>query len=428
MGAEGLQNAVALGQERVAEVADYIGNTKHPLFQWVMTKKDKERLTYYGKRLPFFATQDGGETFFDYSDPTFRDYVPEESEAMRIYPANFAKSLKLKGDMLRSLMAGDPNTFDDYERKVKRFARAARQLLSVMFHGDGTGTLAISNSTINSTGAATLNCLYESAGTSAQAITKGAQYLRKNETYQAINPSTEAVRGTFTVTVEGKRSCSINVTAGTIAPNDKIVLVGSYKKVPNGLRQLANFANRVLQNYNTANNPHLNTPYYDMGGNAITPDAFKFAKSLVQALSNDENEANSKMIIMTFGHNYQLTSQGFQYRQYTDPKGNQTIHGVFSKYIDADGDVHFLDADAPDEQIRILDAASYHVGEEKPWGLYEGKDWEMIQGTNSAGSDVYFRAIGWHGQLYKEPRGICDAVIDDIAHSGADYPSPTYVA
>lgn len=424
---EGLANAVALGQERVAEVAGFIGNTERPLFQWAMTKKDKAALTYQGKRLPFFATKDGGETFFGYSDPSFRDYVAETSDAMRVYPANFAKSIKLKGDMQRGLERNDPTFFDSYDKKMTRSAEYAKQLLSFLFHGDGTGTLAINNSTISGTGAGqTINCLYTSGGTSAVGITKGATQLRQGETYQFINPSTEAVRGTFTVTAQGRRSVVANVTSGTGAVNDKIVLVGSYKLVPNGISNLADFNNRVLQNYNTANNTMLNTLYYAMGGNVITPAAFRTAKGYVQTDANDVNASEGKMIVMTPGHQTQLVNQAFQYRTYTDPKGNQTVHGVFSKYIDADGDVHFVDADARDEQIRILNAAAYHVGEEKPWGMYNDNSWIMLHGTYTNGSDQYFKAIGWHGNMYKEPKGIDDVVIDNVAHSGADYPSQAH--
>lgn len=427
MPGEGIANAVALGQDMIKEQVEYIGQTERPLWQWAMTRKEKMRLTFFGKRLPFFATKDGGETFFSYSDPSFRAYIPEESDFMRIYPANFAKSMQLKGDLKRGLEANDPNFFDDFEKKWKRFLDYAKQLMSFMFHGDGSGTLAVSNTAIGGLGAASLTCFNSSGGTSAQAITKGATQLRKNEVYDAIIPATGAVRGTFTVTAEGRVTCTVNVTAGTVAVNDLLVVTGSYNLVPVGLRHLSSFENRVLQNYDTANNTQLNTPVFAMGGNVVTPAAFKVAKGLVQTFNNDMNAASAKMIIMTPGHNVQLTNQAFAYRQYTDPKGNETVFGVFSKYIDADGDVHFLDADAPDEQIRILSSEAYHVAEEKAWGYVDGNtDFTMLHGTYLAGSDQYFRPISWNGQLYKDPKGIDDAIIDNLAHTGAEYPKQAY--
>ena len=112
-----------------------------------------------------------------------------------------------------------------------------------------------------------------------------------------------------------------------------------------------------------------------------------------------------------------------------NPRGNETVYGVPSKYVDADGDIHFLDADAPDDQIRILDANSYHVAESMPWGVYndDGQEFRMLFGTYNAGSDEWMKAIGWQGQLYKDGRALSDVVITNIAHSGADYVTQAYV-
>lgn len=424
MSAEGLANAIALGRERVEIVKEFQGQYTYPWFKHLMAQK-KQKLDEFGRRITLFLSEDGGETFFTYAGGSdFRDYIPPEYDAMRTYPARFAKAIVLNGDMYRHLKAGtNENYFQSYQQKMDTAAVAARKILSRHFHGDATGTLALAINNIGSTGVATLQGMYTSGGTSAQASTKGTAWLKKNEIYNAINPSTEAVRGTFTVLTEGRRTCSVNVTAGTIAINDKIVQSGSYKKVPVGIRYLANFSNRVLQNYNTANAPQLNTPYYAAGGNAISPSAFSIAKALVQTFTNDANEAKGKLIIMTPGHQTTLVNQAFQYRQLVNPKGNETVYGTPKKYIDADGDVHFIDADAADEQIRILDAASYSMGEDMPWGFYndDGNEWRMRAGANNSGSDVYFGAIGWHGNLEKMGVAYCDSVIDNIAHSGTDY-------
>jgi hypothetical protein len=347
---------------------------------------------------------------------------------MRVYPSRFAVAVAFNGDMLRALRRGDENYFTSYSRRMDQTANASKKVLSRHFHGDGTGTLCISSSAIGGTGVASFSGTVSSGGTSAHACTKGTAWLKKNEIYDAINPSTEAVRGTFTVLTEGRQTCSINVTAGTIASGDKIVITGSWKKVPMGLRYLCDFSNRVLQNYDTTNAQNLNTPVYDMGGNAITPSAFSFAKGLIQAYTNDGEEAKGKMIIMTQAHQKTLVNQAFQYRQYVNPKGDMTVYGVPSKYVDEDGDVHFIDADAPDEQVRMLDASSYMVGEDMPWGVYndDGKEWRMRHGTADSGSDVWFLALGWHGQLYKKGVALCDTIIDDTAHNGADYITQSY--
>jgi hypothetical protein len=428
MAAEGLTNAIALGQERIKKVTKLQGQFTYPLFKYVMAK-DKKPLNEFGRRIILYLSEDGGETFFTYSAPSFRDYVPPEYDAMRVYPARFAKAVVLNGDMLRALRRGDDNYFLRYQEKMDNAAVAARKILSRHFHGDGTGTLSIATSAHAVLGAITLTGMFTSGGTSAQASTKGTAWLKKNETYDAIDPAAETVRGTFTVTLEGRRQVGATLLSGTIAINDKIVQTGSYKKVPVGLRHLANSASRVLQNYNTANALQLNTPVYAAGGAAISPSAFAVAKGLVETFTNDETEAEGKLIIMTPGHQITLTSQGFQYRQYIDPKGKETISGFSGwKYVDQEGDMHFIDADAPDEQIRILDKASYSVGEDMPWGLYDddGNEWRMRPGTNNSGSDVYFTAIGWHGQLEKAGVALCDALIDNVAHSGTDYATQSY--
>jgi hypothetical protein len=348
---------------------------------------------------------------------------------MRVYPARFAKAVVIQGEMLRSLKKGDDNYFQRYEEKITKAGDAARKVLSRLFHGGNTGVMCISTSTIGGTGVANMNGMYTSGGTSADHSTKGTSHLKKNELYDAIDPVAETVRGQLTILTEGRRTVSVNVTSGTISANDLIVIRGSYKKVPVGLRHLADFNNRVCQNFNTANSTNLNTPYYDGGGNPLSPAAFSFAKGLVQTFANDVNEAKGKMIIFTPGHQKTLVNQAFQYRQYVNPKGDETVYGVPSKYIDSDGDVHFLDADAPDEQVRILDANSYSVGESMPWGYYDddGNQWRMRHGSNTSGSDVWFTAIGWQGQLEKAGRAFCDAVIDNVAHDGTDYVKQAYV-
>ncbi len=430
MASLGLQNVAALLQERVLSTAKFIGENEAPFFKYIMSLK-KGRITEEGMRIPFQTAEDGGDTYFTYADSSFRPYIPAEYDAMRVYPARFAKSLQFTGEMLRILRNGlaTEGQVGSMAAKTEESAKSSRKILNRHFHGDGTGTLSISQSAIGATGVATLAGMYITSGTSAHTSTKGTSWLKKNEIYQAINPATDAVRGVFTVLTPGKRTCSINVTSGTIASGDLIVLFSSYKKVPVGIRLLANFNNRVMQNFNTANAADMNTPVIDNGGNPISPAAFSAAKTLVQVFNNDAMQDRGRLIIMTPGHNSTLVNQAFQYRSYTNPRGNETVYGVPSKYVDADGDIHFLDADAPDDQIRILDANSYHVAESMPWGVYDddGQEFRMLFGTYNAGSDEWMKAIGWQGQLYKDGRALSDVVITNIAHSGADYVTQTYI-
>lgn len=419
--AEGLHNITVLGQERVKRVKEFQGQSTRPLWDYLMKGK-KEKVDDFGMRIPLYLAEPGGHTLFDYSAPNFRPPIAPEDDAMRIYPSRTQIGIELNGDMLRGLKENRQNWWIKYQERVDRTVDVHKKLLSRLFHGDGTGTLAIAGNTIGGTGPATLNGVVSTGGTSGVAKTKGTAWLQKNEVYDAINPSTNAVRGTFVVTAEGRSSCAINVTAGTISTNDPICVTGGWKKAPNGIYNLANFSNRVVQGFDTTNAPSLNTPVYDAGGNAVSPAAFSYAKGLVQTRMNDEGEEKGKLCIMTPGHQKTLVNQQFQYRQLTNPKGDETVYGVASKYVDMDGDIHFVDADAADDQIRLLDSNSYGVAEDMPWGFYndDGLTWRQKAGGGN-GADVWYCNIGWQGQLYKAGVAECDAIIDDVAHSGADY-------
>lgn len=423
-------NIAVLAQDKVKTVREFQGQDSHPLFQWMMKGKKETIDEISPLRVTLYLSEPGGFTAFDYSAaPDFRAPVSPEDDAMRVYPAQTAQAIRINGNMLRGLKAAKKEWFIRYDDWISRTVNVHKKELSRHFHGDGSGTVSVAANTIGGTGVATLNGTVSTGGTSGVGRTKGTAWLRKGETYDAINPSTEAVRGTFVVLSEGRQSCSINVTSGTVSTSDPIVVTGTWKKVPVGLRHLADFNNRVLQNFDTTNAPNLNTPVYDAGGNAISPSAFSYAKGLIQTFMNDVQEEKGKLIVMTPGHQKTLVNQAFQYREYTDPKGNETAYGVFSKYVDMDGDVHFIDADAPDEQIRILDGNAYGIAEAMPFGFYDDLDtmkWRMLHGANSSGSDRYFTALGWQGNPYKAGVAFCDAIIDDVAHDGADYVKQAY--
>lgn len=420
--AEGLTNAIALGNERIERIKKFQGQSAYPLFDWVM-RQPKTHLDDFGLRLPVYLAEPGGETFFTYAAPDFRAPIAPEDDAMRVYPARSAVAIALNGDMLRKLKRGEDSAFLKYQERIDRTAMSLKKILSRHFHGDGTGAIGIASSAHGATGVVTLTGQFVGGGTSAQASTKGTSNMKKNEIYDFINPATEAVRGTGTVLTEGRRSVSLNLTAGTIAIGDKIVQSGSWKKVPVGLRNLVGFANRIVQNFDTATAPNMNSPVYDLNGAATSPSAFSVAKGLVQTYLNDGMEEKGKIVVMTYGHQKTLVNQAFQYRQYVNPKGDETVYGVASKYVDSDGDIHFLDADAPDDQIRIIDANTLSVGEDMPWGVYndDGNEWRMRPGAFSSGSDIWVLSMGWQGQLKKAGVMMADAIIDDVAHSGSDY-------
>jgi hypothetical protein len=146
---------------------------------------------------------------------------------------------------------------------------------------------------------------------------------------------------------------------------------------------------------------------------------FANAKTLVNIAANDMNEAMGRLIVMTPGQETMLRIQQFGYRQYN---GNETVKGVAGKYVDADGDSYIFDADGAEDRIYILDGNSFYLGEEKKFGIFDedGMDLRMLAGASSVGSDGFFLAIGWGGNLIKdvsEGRAQSDAYIDRLSQT-----------
>src|ERR1041385_2584612 len=143
-----------------------------------------------------------------------------------------------------------------------QYTETFRKRMNQYFYGTGNGAVAYSASTITTLGTQTLSGTTTAATTPGQ--TKGTMWLGEAETYQAINASTGAVRGTFTVTTPSATSCTINLLSGTISSGDPIVIQGSYQLAMRGLGWLISDQNRVLQGLDTSVFPDLNAPVVDL--------------------------------------------------------------------------------------------------------------------------------------------------------------------
>lgn len=410
-----------MAQEQVKNVRQFQGQSTTPLWEWV-NKSEKMSLSDFQTRITHWIGMPTGITFFDDSNTSFRAPTAPVFEAMRVRPAMTAETIRLNGNIFIELKNGNKQLFLSLAERINMSFVGHKRYISRLLHGDGTGTLAIAQTNINSTGPATLAGQVSSGGSSAVASTKGTAHLVKNDIYDAINPATEAVRGTFRVDQEGRQSCSVNVLSGTVAVGDKIVVTGSWKKVSNGIRNLCDGSSRIVQGVDTALFPSFNSNVYDGGGNAVSPSGISYAKGMIDTALNDQSESNSKWIIMTPGHQKTLVNQEFAYRVHNDPKGG-TVKGVFTKYVDQDGDKTFVDADAPDDQIRILEESAYKAGQLMPFGWYnlDGLKTRMLHGTNDAGSDTWFMSFGCKFNLMKKGVAKADVVYDNLAHVGADF-------
>jgi hypothetical protein len=417
-----------LGKERVAEKAQFTGETKYPLASHFFSRK-KKPLDEQGYRMPIITRRPGGHHLYGQSSTDFRTPVALDSDSMRVYPVWYEIGQKFTGATLRALRRGSETQLLKYREVIGLLTDSAKKRLNHYFHGDGTAALSVcADAAINGTGSKTFTAQTLASSATGEAETKGCVRLEKGHTYALIDTDGATINAVFEVTTAGKSSCTVNVTTAnaTSASGDYVVDLGisastsSNRKAPQGLRSLC-AASGVVQNFDRANDVNTKTPRVNGSDLPITPYVFANAKTLVNIAANDQNEAMGRLIVMPPGQDTLLRIQQFGYRQY---QGNETVKGVAGKYIDADGDTYLYDADAAEDRIYILDGNSFYLGEEKKFGIFDEDSLEMrmLAGTPGVGSDGFFMAIGWGGNLIKdvsESRFQCDAYIDRLSQTDA---------
>ncbi len=432
MASTGFEAVANLGRERVAERFTTIGETKHPLLAHFMGRK-KRPLDQQGYRMPMITQEPGGHNLYAQGASDFRAPTAMDSDSMRVYPVWYELAHQLDGATLRSLKGGNETQLMSYRRDIGLLTDVALKRLNFYMHGDGTAALAVCGSVLTTTGAGqTLTCLTLATSGAGEAETKGGVRLKKNHVYAIMNSSTNAIKAIFTVTTPSKTAPTVNVTVSNAntASGDPIVDLGasnslsSYKKAPAGLRSLA-AASGIIQNVNRADYFEWKTPRVNGSDLPITPYVFATAKAYVDIAANDMGESMGRLIVMTPGQETMLRIQQFGYRRYD---GNETVRGVAGKYVDAEGDTILFDADGAEDRVYILDGNSYYLGEEKPFGIFDEDTLElrMLAGTNGVGSDSFYLALGWGGNLIKDVSDSTvqkDAYIDRLAQT--DVPQQT---
>ncbi len=370
---------------------------------------DYEEITEKGVRIPFWVRRPGGHTGFVPSASDFNPAVPPQSGSMWGFPVGYAMPVVMNGAVIRSFQRRKQDAIQSFREFMGLYTETATKRINQMCHGDGSGALAFSASAIGATGVTSCNFTTTAAATPGQ--TKGAYRLEEGHSYHAMNPATGAIRGTFTVTIPGKSSATINVTSGTIASGDPIVDLNSYLRWWRGLWHLIGASSRVLQGLNTANFQDLNDPIVDLNGQTLTPAAFRSVKSSLQTRNNKEDAENSLLCFGTFGQYTVLCKQGYNLRFYVNGN-NGVVTGVANEY--QDGDTVFVrDADGDEDRLALTQAEAFAMYEEMPFGLYDldNQEWRMLLGVNNTGSDNYQQAMGCRSAMVKVKTRKCAGII-----------------
>jgi hypothetical protein len=276
-----------------------------------------------------------------------------------------------------------------FDSIIQQHITAFRKRLEQTIVGDGTGSVAYSGTTISTLGTGqTFTGTTAAAATAGQ--TKGARWLRKNHFYEAINPSTGAVRGAFKVEVIGTTTATINLLWGSITTGDIIVEPGCYLKLPRGHAHLISKASRTLQGLATANNIDLNAPEIDLNGATCTPADFDAAKTALQMRSNQATAENRLLCYCTFNAYSILKRQGWNLtvQSLTETTGIQKKYSdgdtmfVTMKEMDEDRYYLFHSEAIPNFETRALDTLNR-----------DNLEWRMLFGDRGTGSDSWQRAL-----------------------------------
>jgi hypothetical protein len=363
---------------------------KAPTYNAIKKAVPTEPITQKGYRLPHWDQMPGGVGGFVPQDSSFNLYVPPSSRSMYVFPTYMAQPIVMDGSAIRMLKSGGEANITNMDQAINLHHDVFVKRINHMSIGDGSGTLAVASGAVSTLGTGqTLSGTTAAATTPNQ--TKGTIRLRKGHYYDAVNPSTGAVRGTFYVETQGASSCTIFLLTGTISSGDYITDPNSYNRMPRGLGHLISNASRILQTLNTANDSNLNSPGIDLAGVLATPTTFDRAKVALQTRSNESGSENGLLCFCTPNFYSLLRRQGWN----LTTQGNGVTTGIAKRY--EDGDTTFiLDADMDEDRAYLVAKDSLRMFEEMELGDFrlDNQEWRMLLGNNGTGSDSWQRAFG----------------------------------
>lgn len=384
-------------REAVSQNMKLLYETNTPALTEVKASSKKRSIDEAGYRIRKLEVLPGGHTFYRGASSSYNEPFPMQSSSMFVFPVRYAMPMQYDVALLESLQEGKSESVIKLLETLDKHSIAVGKRMNQMMYGDGSGAVAYAGGAIGSTGAQTLTG--ETAAAASAGRTKGTLRLEKGHRYQAINASTGAVRGTFTVTTPGKATCAVNVESGTVASGDPIVDVGAYLNAPRGFAHLISATNRVLQGVDTSLHPEFNNPEVDLNGATLSPADIDDIKTKLDTRTNDEDGVSLKAFI-TPGLYGVLRKQGFGFRSYNigENGGGNVSTGIANKYIE-NGVKWCVDADCDDDRVYFKNNEHIESFIEKEIGLadFDNQEWRMWLGANGYGSDIYMRALTWRG-------------------------------
>ena len=390
-------NITDLKRQAVEKKAREFYENNDPGYRAFGEAVDKPKLTEKGYRLPNYVRRPTGMTWFTPDNSDFNSASGPQTTSMWVYPTMNAWPMLWTGSAIESMENDTEDNVDSYETIMTQYTEVFKKRMNQYFYGTGNGALAYSASNITTLGSQTLTCTTTAAATPGQ--TKGAMWLWETEIYQAINASTNAVRGTFTVTQAGTTSCTINLLSGTISSGDPIVIKGSWQLAMRGLGWLISDQSRVLQGLDTSVYPQLNASVVDLTGALLTSAAIENAKALLDTRNNSITARNNLTAFIPTGQFSTIRKQGYNLGYYLrEDEGSDTMKGVQQDYTD--GDTRFIrDADDDEDRVQFAITSEMKIYTQKRYGKYnrDGLNTRMLLGVNQTGSDNWQSAVGWKG-------------------------------
>jgi len=402
-------------EQQVQTEMNKIREYNTPGLSAVRKSTKKRKAGEKGLRIPYWSNLPGGHTAYTAGSSDFNEAAPPQSISSYVFPTRYALPMMYDEAVIEDFMNGVPGAFITLKDQLMLYMTVASKRMNQMVYGDGTGALAYAGGNVTSLGSQTLSG--ETAASTSPGHTKGTVRLEQNQWYWAINTTTGAVRGVFQVTVEGKSSCTITLTSGTISSGDPIVDPNSYNKYFRGFGHLISATNRIVQGLNTATFTRLNSLVVDLAGLPMTNAVVEQLKAGIHIQNNDANAKNGLVCFTPPGQISSLRKQGSNLRSYLN--GYDVVQGIASSFESGDT-VWIEDADMDEDRQYYVSYSEFGLLEERPLGVInlDGNEWRMSLGGNGTGSGRYQRAIGWRGNIYRSGNALASAAVIRASQTG----------
>jgi hypothetical protein len=317
---------------------------------------------------------------------------------MYVYPVQYAMPGRITGRTIRN--------FKDASSLVKgmsdlmtHYNAAAAKDREVGVFNDGTGR----RGTIKTSSGSTITFLSAPTDTptSGFGTTKGAVPIWPGESYDVIDGTAGTVRAGSPLVVASRDSnvqiTTVSAVDGSWIANDYVVYANSLNNHFRGLAHLVNNDSSVVQLISRSANPLAKSPVIDLNGANCTTSTVTKLKALLRGRGGAKTALNC-VAFLSIALEELLLRQGHNLRRY-DPS-ERTLDISFDSF--AVGATVFTSAvDCDEDRAYFLDLSQIHWYEEMPYGPYDldGNILRMVPGSAGNGTDAYYFAIGWAGNM-----------------------------